>query len=300
MSFDMSNCTLCPRKCSADRAGGKTGVCGAGEKILVARAAAHYWEEPCISGEKGSGAVFFSGCSLKCVFCQNYEISSGMKGREVTVVQLRDIFRRLADSGVHNINLVNPTHFAAAIAEALEQPPGIPVVYNCGGYESVETLKMLEGKVQIYLPDMKYSDNAAARRYSGAGDYVETAKAAILEMYRQTGDYVLDDAGMLRSGVVIRHLILPGLLENSRGVIDWVDDTFLPGSVLFSLMSQYTPCGRAAEFPEINRRLTAEEYGKIQAYMDRSGIMDGFFQDMESAGEEFIPDFDFTGIDNDL
>lgn len=297
MAFDMSNCTLCPRHCGADRAGGKTGVCGVGERVLIARAAAHYWEEPCISGERGSGAVFFSGCSLKCVFCQNYEISSGMKGREVTVEQLRDIFLRLADTGVHNINLVNPTHYSAAIAEALERPIGIPVVYNCGGYEKVETLKMLEGKIDIYLPDMKYSDNAAARRYSGAADYVETARAAIAEMYRQTGDYVTDDEGLLRSGLVIRHLILPGLLENSKGVIDWVDDMFLPGSVLFSLMSQYTPCGKASMFPEINRCLTAAEYAEIQDHMDKSGIMDGFFQDMESAGEEFIPDFDFTGID---
>lgn len=297
MPFDMTSCKLCPRRCGADRAGGKTGVCGAGEKVLLARAAAHYWEEPCISGEKGSGAVFFSGCSLKCVFCQNYEISSGMKGREVTVAQLRDVFLRLADTGVHNINLVNPTHYAAAIAEALEQPIGIPVVYNCGGYESVETLKMLEGKIQIYLPDMKYSDNALAQRYSGAGNYVETAKAAIMEMYRQTGDYLMDDDGLLQSGVVIRHLILPGQPENSKGVIDWVDDSFLPGSVLFSLMSQYTPCGRAKEFPEINRRLTEAEYAEIREHMDKSCIFEGFFQELESAGEEFIPDFDFTGVD---
>jgi len=296
MPFDMSNCTLCPRGCGADRAGGGRGVCGMGEQVLIARAAPHYWEEPCISGEKGSGAVFFSGCSLKCVFCQNYEISSGMKGRPITVTQLRDIFLCLADSGVHNINLVNPTHYAAAIAEALEQPIGIPIVYNCGGYESVETLKMLEGKVQIYLPDMKYSDNAAARRYSGAGDYVERAQAAIMEMYRQTGDYVMDDDGLLKSGVVIRHLILPGQLENSKGVIDWVDNSFLPGSVLFSLMSQYTPCGRAGEYPKINRRLTEAEYAEIQAHMDKSGIFEGFFQELDSASEEYIPDFDFPGV----
>ncbi len=297
MPFDMTNCTLCPRRCGADRAHGKAGVCGTGGGVLVARAAAHYWEEPCISGEKGSGAVFFSGCSLKCVFCQNYEISSGLKGREVTVSQLRDIFLRLADTGVHNINLVNPTHYAAAVAEALEQPIGIPVVYNCGGYESVDTLKMLEGKIQIYLPDMKYADNELARRYSGAGDYVETARAAIMEMYRQTGDYVMNDDGLLESGVVIRHLILPNLLENSKRVIDWVDDNFLPGSVLFSLMSQYTPCGSASAFPEINRRLTQAEYEEIQAHMDKSGIFEGFFQELDSASEEFIPDFDFTGID---
>ena len=289
-------CTLCPRNCKADRSQ-TVGLCGVEDKIKVAKAYLHLWEEPCISGENGSGTVFFSGCNLKCCFCQNYEISSGMKGRAVTVKQLRDIFLRLADTGVHNINLVNPTHYAAAIAEALEQPIGIPVVYNCGGYESVETLKMLEGKVQIYLPDLKYSDNTLARRYSGAGDYVEKAQAAIMEMYRQTGDYVMDDDGLLKSGVVIRHLILPGQLENSKGVIDWVDNSFLPGSVLFSLMSQYTPCGRAGEYPEINRRLTEAEYAEIQAHMDKSGIFEGFFQELDSAGEEFIPDFDFTGIE---
>lgn len=297
MQFDMSNCTLCPRRCSADRLNGKTGACGASARVLVARAAAHYWEEPCISGEKGSGAVFFSGCSLKCVFCQNYEISSGMKGREVSIEQLRDIFKRLVDSGVHNINLVNPTHFAAAISDALEQSPGVPVIYNCGGYENINTLKMLEGKIDIYLPDMKYSDNSAAVRYSAVADYVEIAQKAVREMYRQTGDYILDTDGLLRRGVVIRHLILPGLLENSKGVIDWVDENFLPGSVLFSLMSQYTPCGRAKCFPEINRSLTEAEYFEMRDYMGASGIMDGFFQDLEAAGEEFVPEFDFTGIE---
>lgn len=294
MSFDMSNCTVCPRKCGTNRAGGKLGVCAMGAEPKIARAAAHYWEEPCISGENGSGAVFFSGCSLKCVYCQNYEISSGGKGAIITPQRLRDIFKRLADSGVHNINLVNPTHFSPAIAEALEESPGVPVVYNCGGYESVKTLKMLEGKIQIYLPDMKYSDNLLALKYSSVGDYFEVAAKAVEEMYRQTGDYRLDDKGMLQSGMVIRHLILPGLLDNSKGVIDWVSSRFEPGQVLFSLMSQYTPCGRAAEYPEINRRITSEEYERIKDYMLLCGIEDGFFQDMDSAGEEFIPDFDFT------
>ena len=296
MPFDMTSCKLCPRRCGADSAAGKSGVCGAGEKVLLARAAAHYWEEPCISGENGSGAVFFSGCSLKCVFCQNYEISSGMKGKEVTVAQLRDVFLRLADTGVHNINLVNPTHYAAAIAEALEQPIGIPVVYNCGGYESVETLKMLEGKIQIYLPDMKYSDNALALRYSGAGNYVETAKAAIMEMYRQTGDYVMNDDGLLQSGVVIRHLILPNQLENSKGVIDWVDDSFLPGSVLFSLMSQYTPFYKSHLYPELNRRITSYEYQKVLDTAIDLGLVHGYMQEKSSAKEEYTPPFDLSGV----
>ena len=297
MVFDLSECRLCPRGCGADRTGERRGMCGVGANPVVARAAAHYWEEPCISGENGSGAVFFSGCSLKCVFCQNYEISSENRGVEIGASRLRDIFKELRDSGVHNINLVNPTHFAHAVAEALEEPPGIPVVYNCGGYESVDTLRMLEGKIDIYLPDMKYSDDAVAARYSKAGDYVRTAREAILEMYRQTGPYRLDESDMLQSGLIIRHLILPGLPDNSFGVIDWVTENFAPGQVLFSLMSQYTQCGRAAEYPEINRRITEKEYERIKAYMLAAGIEDGFFQDMDSAGEKFIPDFDFTGIE---
>lgn len=264
---------------------------------VVARAAAHFWEEPCISGERGSGAVFFSGCSLKCVFCQNYAISTGGRGKELSLPQLRVLLERLAASGVHNINLVNPTHFAHAVAAVLEKPLPVPVVYNCGGYERVETLRALEGKVQIWLPDMKYMDPALARRYSGAGDYPEKAKAAILEMFRQTGPYVMGEDGLLQRGVVIRHLVLPDRLDNARAVIDWVGETFAPGEVLFSLMAQYTPCGRAAEFPEIDRRLTEEEYEAIRDYLMESPIEDGFFQDPDSAGEEYIPDFDLTGLD---
>ncbi len=291
-----SGCTLCPRKCGADRLRGETGVCGVPAAPVIARAAAHYWEEPCISGENGSGTVFFSGCSLKCVFCQNYEISTELKGVEVDVPRLREIFKRLAGGGVHNINLVNPTHYAAVIAEALEAPPDIPVVYNTGGYDSVETLKMLEGKIQIYLPDMKYRDAAAAAKYSAAPDYPERAEAAIMEMFRQTGPFVIED-GLMQSGVLIRHLILPGLLENSKAVIDWVAEKFAPDEVLFSLMSQYTPKGRASEYPEINRRITQAEYDEMMQYMEESGIENGFFQELSSAEEEYIPDFDFTGID---
>ncbi len=268
-----------------------------GAAPVVARAAAHYWEEPCISGERGSGAVFFSGCSLKCVFCQNYAISSGGEGRELSAVQLRAVVERLAASGVHNINLVNPTHFSHAVAALLEKPLPVPVVYNCGGYERVETLRALEGKIQIYLPDMKYMDGALAARYSGARDYPETARAAILEMFRQTGPYVLDDNGILQRGVVIRHLILPGETANAKAVIDWVGETFAPGEVLFSLMAQYTPCGRAAQFPPLDRRLTEAEYAEVRDYLMDSAVEDGFFQEPDSAGEEYIPAFDLTGLD---
>ena len=253
----MSPCSLCPRRCGADRAAGQTGFCGAPETPVVARAAPHFGEEPCISGTRGSGAVFFAGCNLRCVFCQNYALSRNQLGREITVHRLRDIFLELRDQGVHNINLVTPSHDARAIAQALDGLElGVPVVWNSSGYESVETLRMLEGLVQIYLPDLKYADAALAARYSAAPDYPETARAAILEMFRQTGPFRMDGDGLLQSGVLIRHLILPEQGDNSRRVIDWVSDTFEPGDVLFSLMSQYTPMGELSAFPELRHTVS--------------------------------------------
>ncbi len=288
-------CYICPRKCGAAR-DVKPGACGMGTLPRVARAAAHMWEEPCISGERGSGAVFFSGCSLKCVYCQNKAISAGGFGRDITAAHLREIFLRLADSGVHNINLVNPTHFAPAIAEAIGPGLPVPVVWNSGGYDSVETLKTLEGKIDIYLPDMKYSNPALGAKYSSVPDYPETARAAIGEMFRQTGPYEEDADGILRRGVVVRHLILPGSLENTFGVIDWFARTFRPGDALFSLMSQYTPMPGLEKFPELQRRLTREEYGMAIARLEASGIEDGFYQELSSADSEYIPDFDLTGV----
>ena len=257
------------------------------------------WEEPCISGTRGSGAVFFSGCSLKCVFCQNREISREGFGRTVTADRLRSIFLELEAQGVHNINLVNPTHFPDAILEALEGGPGIPVVYNTGGYDSAETLRRFEGKVQIYLPDLKYSRRETAARYSAAPDYPETARAAIKEMFRQTGPYVIGNDGLMSSGVIIRHLVLPGGLDDTFGVIDWVADTFSPGDVMFSLMSQYTPCGGLDRFPELQRGLTEREYALASAYLEASGITDGFYQERGSSGEGYIPAFDLTGVLSD-
>jgi len=255
------------------------------------------WEEPCLSGGGGSGTVFFSGCSLGCVYCQNYEISRGLAGKTITVGRLRDIFRELTRQGADNINLVTPTHYTDRVLEALqaERPP-VPVVWNCGGYERVETLRMLDGHVQIYMPDMKYADGALAARYSGAPDYPEVARSAIREMFRQTGSYAMGEDGLLRSGLIIRHLILPGFLENTFRVIDWVAETFSPGDVLFSLMSQFTPTKACAAYPEINRTLTPEEHERAVAYLMESGIEDGFFQDLGSAKESFIPPFDLTGI----
>ena len=291
----MTVCTLCPRRCGADRETA-AGFCRSGTEPRLARAALHLWEEPCISGTRGSGTVFFSGCTLRCVYCQNGKISTGNYGKTVSVRRLREIYSELIAKGAHNINLVNPTHWTEAVIASLEGGLPVPVVYNTGGYDSVETLRRLEGLVDIYLPDMKYADAALAGQLSAAKDYPETARAAIREMVRQTGPYELDDDGLLVRGTVIRHLILPGHVENTLRVIDWVADSFPPGTVLFSLMSQYTPCGDLARWPELQRRLTQEEYDLCRAHLDASGIEDGFFQELSSAEEEYIPPFDLTGI----
>ena len=287
-------CSICPRGCGVDRAGGQFGFCAVPDAPVVARAAPHFGEEPCISGTRGSGAVFFSGCNLRCVFCQNRTISRGEHGKEITVAQLRGIFLRLRDEGVHNINLVTPSHYTRQIAEALSGLElGIPVVWNSSGYECVETLRMLDGLVQVYLPDLKYALTEPAKAYSGAADYPETAKAAILEMFRQTGPYRMEN-GQLRSGVLIRHLVLPGELENTKAVIDWVAETFRPGEVLFSLMSQYTPQPGAEG--KLARRVTKAEYRAAERYMADCGIADGFTQERTSAKEEYTPDFHLQGI----
>ena len=287
-------CTLCPRRCGALRtASAGSGFCRMPSLPVVARAMLHHWEEPCISGTNGSGAVFFSGCVLGCVFCQNGTISRGRFGKTVSVPRLREIFHELIAQGAHNINLVSPTPYVPAILEALAEPLPAPVVWNTGGYERAETLRMLEGKVQIWLPDLKYADNALARAYSGAADYFETATAAIREMHRQAGDCVMED-GLLKRGVVIRHLLLPGALDNAKAVMDWVAASFRPGQVLFSLMSQYTPQPGAEGL--LSRRVTGGEYRAAAAYMENLGITDGYCQDLSSAREEYTPAFDLQGV----
>lgn len=287
-------CTLCPRRCGALRTAEEgNGFCGMPETPVAARAMLHHWEEPCISGSRGSGAIFFSGCVLGCVFCQNGRISRERAGRPVSPARLREIFDALIGQGAHNINLVSPTPFAPAILEALEPPLPVPVVWNTGGYERVETLRTLEGRVQVWLPDLKYADNGLARRYSGAGDYFETAAAAIREMHRQSGDFVLE-GGLLKRGVLIRHLLLPGGLANAKAVMDWVADTFRPGQVLFSLMSQYTPQPGAEGL--LARRVSGGEYRAAMEYMGNLGITDGYCQDSSSAREEYTPEFDLSGI----
>ncbi len=288
-------CSLCPRRCGALRTGTEGGgFCGMPALPVVARAALHFWEEPCISGTRGSGTVFFSGCNLGCVFCQNGSISHGRFGRPVTIPRLREIFQELIAQGAHNINLVTPTHFAPAIREALEAPLAVPVVWNSGGYELPEALRTLEGKVQIYLPDLKYADGALAARYSGAADYFETATAAIREMFRQVGRCVWDADGMLQRGVIIRHLLLPGALENTKAVLDWIVGTFPAGSVLVSLMSQYTPQAGAEGL--LRRKVTGAESRAARAYMENLGLTAGYYQDSSSAKEEYTPPFDLTGV----
>lgn len=297
----MPFCNLCPRSCrvqrktSRDVAGGE-GYCRLGMRPVVSRAALHHWEEPCISGTRGAGTVFFAGCNLSCVYCQNYEISALRRGREISVERLRAIYEELIRQGAHNIDLVTPTHFTHAVFQSLRDPLPVPVVYNCGGYESVHTVAFLRKKIQIWLPDLKYSESGAAARYSDAPDYFEKAAAAIEQMYRQTGRYEIGPDGLLKKGVLIRHLILPGQLENTKGVLDYMAETFRPGQVLFSLMRQYVPCGRAADFPEINRRVTDEEYEEALRYMEDCGIEDGYVQEKDASDAAFIPAFDGTGV----
>ena len=290
-----THCTLCPRRCGVDRTRGQLGFCKMPGQVHAARAGVHYWEEPVISGSFGSGAVFFSGCTLKCAFCQNYDISQENFGKPMTSAELRAAFERLIDEGVQNINLVTPTHFLPDILPALEPKLPVPVVYNCGGYESVETLRQLEGKIDVYLPDFKYSNNVLAKRLSSAPDYFETASAAILEMYRQVGKPVLEDDEMKR-GVLVRHLVLPGCVDNSLGVLDWVAEHFRSGDILFSLMSQYIPMGRAVEMPPFDRRITELEYDSVLSYMMLLGIEDGYTQDFSSAERGYTPSFDLTGL----
>ncbi len=291
-------CNACPRRCGAERTEyAPGGICACPSLPLVARAAPHYGEEPCISGSRGSGTVFFSGCNLKCVFCQNHEISRAKLGKTITVERLSDIFLELRDKGVHNINLVTPTHYTDAIVKALERAKlDIPVAWNSSGYESVESLKKLEGLVQIYMPDFKYADSDLASRYSAAPDYPDVARAAIFEMFRQVGPFELDGEDMLRSGVLIRHLILPGAEDNSRAVIDFVADNFPGDDILFSLMAQYTPMPNTERFPELQKAVTAEVNDALVDYMTQRGIYNGFWQEPCSATDDMIPDFDLTGV----
>ena len=296
----MSICTLCPRSCGADRAAGQKGYCGVGgTKIKAARAALLMWEEPCSSGSQGSGTVFFSGCPLRCVYCQNRDIARAGAGKEITVERLSEIFLELQEKGAANINLVTPTHYTSeivkAVAEARDGGLTLPIVYNCGGYEKPETLRTLEGIVDIYLTDFKYMDAEAARRYSHAPDYPEIAKEALGEMVRQQPEPVFDEKGMMKKGVIVRHLLLPGHLKNAEAVVKYVYETY-GNRVYLSLMNQYTPLPGMEKWPEINRKVTRREYDCLLDYAVELGVENGFIQEGGTAEESFIPAFDCEGI----
>ena len=281
------NCKLCPRGCGVDRTAGERGFCGGGDKAVVAKTMLHMWEEPALAGSGGSGAIFFGGCTLGCKYCQNAAISGSPVGKEMDASQLRQEMKRLIAQGAENIDLVTPTHYLPTVAEALRPKLPVPVVYNCGGYERVEALRELEGLVDIYLPDMKYADGNLARALSGAADYFPVAASAIREMVRQVGAPRWEGE-RLKSGVVIRHLILPGCVENSLKVLDWIGENFAPGEVLVSLMRQYTPMGGLPA--PFDRRVTEAEYDAVLSWMYLNDL-EGFTQEAESAQTDFIPDF---------
>ncbi len=301
-NFDLCDlyrdCTLCPRMCHANRYV-RTGICGCGPEIRAARAALHFWEEPCISGQDGSGAVFFSGCTLKCCYCQNYPISRGEVGKAISQERLEEIFLELQDQGARNIDLITATQFLPSILPVLEKVRPklhIPIVYNCGGYERVETLRMLEGYVDVYLPDLKYFSSDKAKKYSGAPDYFQHASAAVEEMIRQTEKPVFDENGILVRGTLIRHMVLPGQKEDSIRLLGWMAENLPKGGFLLSLLSQYTPFFKAAEHPQINRRLTSYEYGKVLDAALELGLDTGYMQERSSAREEYTPPFDLEGL----
>ena len=293
------NCLLCPRKCGINRSTGQTGVCGVSSEIKVARAALHYWEEPCISGKRGSGAVFFSGCSLHCVFCQNRAISDGKEGKVISKERLSDIFMELADKGANNINLVTPGQYIPdivwAVNDAKSRGMELPIIYNTSGYENVTELKLLEGIVDVYLPDFKYMDSTLSARYSRAKDYPSVAKQALSEMVRQQPDVVIDDStGLIQKGVIVRQLLLPGHVNDAKAVLKYLYDTY-HDHVYISMMSQFTPIA-LKDYPEINRTVTKREYERLVNYALEIGITNAFIQEGDVAKDSFIPAFDCEGV----
>lgn len=295
----LKDCVLCPRECHVDRTKGQKGACRTSDWLLVSRAGLHMWEEPCLSGKRGSGTVFFSGCSLGCVFCQNAEIARGERGIEITIERLGDIFLELQQKGAANINLVTGEHYVPQILDALDLAKNnglqIPVVYNSSGYEKVETLRMLKGYVDIYLPDFKYWEEEPAGKYSHAAGYREQAMKAIEEMVSQVGEPVFSADGYMQKGVIVRHLVLPGHIKNTKAVLHYLHETY-QNRIFISIMSQYTPMPQMERYPELNRKVTKREYGKVLDYAVELGIENGFFQEGEAALESFIPAFDGEGV----
>lgn len=296
----MSDCTLCPRRCHANRAAGQTGFCRQSAQLRAARAALHFWEEPCISGDCGSGTVFFSGCSLQCIFCQNHEIALGESGKVISVERLTRIFLELQEKGAANINLVTAGHFIPQVCRALELSKAdglsIPIVYNTGSYEEAASLRLLEGLVDIWLPDLKYFSVDLSARYSSAPDYFQVATAAIAEMFRQTPAAVFDPrTGLMQRGIIVRHLMLPGQAADSKRILRYLHTTY-GDAIYISIMNQYTPLADVSGLPELNRRVTPEEYRRVLDFADRIGIENGFMQEDGTAAESFIPPFDYEGI----
>ncbi|MEG0570228.1 MAG: radical SAM protein [Oscillospiraceae bacterium] len=299
MLKQLVSCNLCPRSCKANRYSGKTGLCGANDKVKIARAALHFWEEPCISANQGSGTVFFSGCSLGCVFCQNYDISTKCFGKEISVDQLAQTFLSLHAQGALNINLVTPTQYVYHIIKALDiaknQGLTVPIIYNTSGYEKPETIKSLEGYIDVYLPDFKYFDDKYAMLYSNANDYVEYAKASLEKMVEQVGECVFDEDGIIQKGVIVRHLMLPGLKKDSKAVIKYLYETY-GDKIFISIMNQYTPLHELKSFPELSRKISKYEYDSVINYAIEIGVENGFIQEGMTAKESFIPPFDLTGV----
>ncbi len=298
----MEKCTLCPRNCFVNRKLGEKGICGQTSTLKVARAALHFWEEPCISGEKGSGAVFFSGCALHCVFCQNQEIANGSVGKEISNERLSEIFLELQEKGANNINLVTPGHFVPQIVPAIErarnQGLNLPIVYNTSSYENVDSIRELEGIVDIYLPDFKYMSSSLSKKYSRAPDYGEVAKKVVAEMVRQTGAasfYEKEGQELMQRGVIVRHLILPGCMEDSKDIIRYLYETY-GDTIYLSIMNQFTPLKNVEKYPELNRKLTGDEYDEVVDFAIDLGVENGFIQEGETAEESFIPDFNCEGV----
>ena len=295
-----NECILCPRECKVNR-DIITGYCGCDNNVRVARAALHFWEEPCISGENGSGTVFFSGCNLRCCFCQNYTLSHERFGENVSLNRLADIFLELQEKGANNINLVTPTHYIDKIIKVLDNIKKklvIPVVYNCGGYEKIDTIKMLNGYIDIFIHDIKYYDNDRAIKYSKAPDYFKYSTESLQAMIDITGKPIIDN-GIMKKGVIIRHLVLPGGKEDSMQILKWIVNNINIDSYIISLMNQYTPCYQSKDYPEINRKLTTYEYEKVLDYAISLGITNGYMQERSSVGKEFTPEFDLTGVNSD-
>lgn len=304
ISLNWNYCTLCPRNCHANRSGNlvpSKGICGETKTIRLARAALHFWEEPCISGEQGSGTVFFSGCTLRCVFCQNHSIANGTVGKEVSIEQFSKILLNLQQKGANNINLVTPTHFVPQIAKGImlarNEGLHLPIVYNTSGYETVETLKLLDGIVDIYLPDLKYKSALLSKKYSFADDYFSIACKALDEMYRQVGEPTFDEHGIMKKGMIVRHLLLPGCIKDSKAVISYLYHRF-GDHIYISIMNQYTPMPAISlRYPELNRTVSDEEYEEVVDYAIDLGVENGFIQEGETADESFIPSFNYEGLD---